>query len=367
MSKISVVIMVKDEEKTIIDTLRSTIGFVSRLFILDTGSEDDTINVIKVFCQVNKLKLHLFQKKWEEFDFSIARNYLLANVNMLLRHEKNHWLLLLDANDIVTGITSEKEHDLNSTSNAFLIKQIWTQKGITNDFFNIRLIKANSMWKYQYAVHEILTHPSVSSTPDILDGVIISQERDLDNIKTEKRLPKDIKVLEKNQEDPRNVFYQAQTHFCLKEFEAAKKCYLKRLTMADKKILDEEIYLSHFRLGDVETILEQHFLFAIKHYENAYDYSCRLYNAPRAEPLYAIAQAYKYRNPFVSLDYIRRCCDLPDTNALLLVNKQIYDVDRWEFMRVNIEVVKGLAPDNNRLCETLGYDINTLKPILCPK
>ena len=53
MKKVSLAIMVKNEEKNIVKTLSSCTNYIDNLYIYDTGSTDNTIRVITDFCDKN--------------------------------------------------------------------------------------------------------------------------------------------------------------------------------------------------------------------------------------------------------------------------------------------------------------------------
>ena len=79
--------IVKNEEETLPIALRSIAPFIERMVIVDTGSTDNTCDVIRSF----GADLHHFD--WVN-DFSAARNFALSKV-------KTPWAFFLDADDFV--------------------------------------------------------------------------------------------------------------------------------------------------------------------------------------------------------------------------------------------------------------------------
>ena len=76
---IAAVIMVKDESKLIKITLISCLGVVDSLVVYDTGSTDNTVEIIKDFSIKHNIPLHLKHGKF--VDFSTSRNILLDYVD----------------------------------------------------------------------------------------------------------------------------------------------------------------------------------------------------------------------------------------------------------------------------------------------
>lgn len=96
--KISLAMIVKNEESYIERCLESVKGLVDEIVIVDTGSTDNTISLIKQFLDVNLLHFN-----WCD-DFSAARNYSIE-------HATGDYILVLDADEyIVSGTRYELEN-----------------------------------------------------------------------------------------------------------------------------------------------------------------------------------------------------------------------------------------------------------------
>ena len=85
--RISVCLIVKNEEDVIERCLESVKGFADELIVVDTGSSDTTKEIVRKFSD----KLYDFE--WID-DFSAARNYAFSKA-------KCDYLFWLDADDIV--------------------------------------------------------------------------------------------------------------------------------------------------------------------------------------------------------------------------------------------------------------------------
>jgi glycosyltransferase involved in cell wall biosynthesis len=60
MDDLALVMIVKNEEHIIHRSLKSVFSFIKKIIIVDTGSTDNTKNIIKKLCKENKKELTLF-------------------------------------------------------------------------------------------------------------------------------------------------------------------------------------------------------------------------------------------------------------------------------------------------------------------
>ena len=82
---ISVCIIAKNEEQMIGDCILSVKDIANEIIVVDTGSNDNTMNICK------KLDCRIFQLKWNN-DFSESRNFALSKA-------KSNYILSIDADE----------------------------------------------------------------------------------------------------------------------------------------------------------------------------------------------------------------------------------------------------------------------------
>jgi len=84
--------IVKNEEKFIRQCLESALEIADEAFVVDTGSTDGTLEILK-----NSFdnRIHLIEADWEE-NFSKARN-------LSIEQASGDWILVLDGDEIITG------------------------------------------------------------------------------------------------------------------------------------------------------------------------------------------------------------------------------------------------------------------------
>lgn len=85
---LALVMIVKNEEAVIGRCLNSVAPFVDEIIIVDTGSTDETLNILKNY------KTKVYHLNWGN-DFSTARNFALD-------HSSCEWNLVLDADEYIT-------------------------------------------------------------------------------------------------------------------------------------------------------------------------------------------------------------------------------------------------------------------------
>jgi len=95
---LSLCMIVKNEENTLIDCLNSIKNVVDEIIIVDTGSTDRTKDIAKIY------GAKIYDFKWTG-DFSEARNYSLSKANC-------DWILILDADEVISPIDHDRLKEL---------------------------------------------------------------------------------------------------------------------------------------------------------------------------------------------------------------------------------------------------------------
>lgn len=91
--------IVKNESHVIHDTLKNLLPYIDYCVISDTGSTDDTKQIIQDFCSDNKLPLSLHDDSWK--DFGHNRSLVLEHA-----HKTDHqcqYYMMFDADDRIKG------------------------------------------------------------------------------------------------------------------------------------------------------------------------------------------------------------------------------------------------------------------------
>lgn len=148
--KISLCMIVKNEEKYIEMCLKNALKVVDEIIIVDTGSTDNTLNIIKKF----EDKVNLYQYKWEN-DFAKARNISLEKAT-------GDWILVLDADEKLICDVDKFRKQLEDTEyEGFMLPlyNIMNKNLIVYSAVYCKLFR-NKGYRYKGTIHE---HVNVDS------------------------------------------------------------------------------------------------------------------------------------------------------------------------------------------------------------
>lgn len=359
---VGMLMMVKNEKARLEVSLNSLISpkgapYVDALIFYDTGSEDNTVDIIKNFSEKHKINLYLIEGEF--VTFCISRNISLEYADTV----KVEYILLMDCNDELKGgenlLNFVKYNETKGT--AYFVMQHWWS-GQHDKYYNIRLIKNKSGWRYKGSVHEYMVDTTIDSVGDkgaptrdiiikIPDTLNLYQDRTKDDDKTKNRFAKDRDLLLKdynsNPEEPRTLAYLAQTYECLQDFSNAM--YYSKLRLEQDGFIEEK-YHAYMRCGKCAMALGHKWEDEMSWYLKAYD------EFQRAEPLIKISDKYRMDHIKLMMEvnqtsdpqkkgellmkgqqrirsacmYAREACKLSyPKEALLFVDNGIYDYYRW--------------------------------------
>lgn len=310
MESVCLVMIVRDEAPVIERCLRSVLPVLSSWSIVDTGSQDDT--PLRIERALAGLPGQLHHRDW--VDFGHNRSEALA-----LAAGQAEWLLLIDADEELVVDTDPRP----SSSRPVDAWQILQQPaGSSNEFYLPRLLRADHPWHFEGVLHEYLA----SSRPfrqERLDGW--RQIGHFDSARNrqpqrEKYL-KDAAVLEaaleREPDNPRYVFYLAQSLRDAGELQRAIDTYRRRTTMAG---WEEETYCALF---EIARLLERD---GAAHEKVAQAY-LEAWNArpTRAEPLTELARIHRTRGEYALAHlYAERAVSLSRPKDKLFLDAGVY-------------------------------------------
>lgn len=148
-NKISLCMIVKNEERNILDCLESFKGIADEIIVVDTGSDDDTVKIVTDFKESNSVPVEIFHHSWDD-NFSHARNYSMDKA-------KHPWILWADADDrfdsdVHSFNNYKKKLDL---SKAYMLNIVNTADGrIMMEFLQSRLFPRRNDIRFHGGVHE---------------------------------------------------------------------------------------------------------------------------------------------------------------------------------------------------------------------
>lgn len=216
--------IVKNAGEKFEEVLTKNLPIIDRWTILDTGSTDNTIDIIKKVL-VGKKKGELFQEPF--VDFGTSRNRCLELAGNSCKYK-----LMLDD----TYVTQGDLRDFLNTVRGDQFADSYSLYISSDDvqYCSNRITKTSSNLKYVYKIHEVIQmENNVNVCVPIEKSNIFDVRADYMEKRTMDRKDYDLKLLfemvEELPNDPRHLYYIGQTYNLLKNYEKAFEYFMKRV------------------------------------------------------------------------------------------------------------------------------------------
>lgn len=314
--KIILASMIKNEEKIIRRCVDSVLNICDAICINDTGSTDNTIQVVNdmaIDLNNKNVPCKLYQNPFVDFGKSRTTSYnnTVEFCSELGWDSDNTWGLLIDAD--MKLIVEPKFNKQTMHHNGYKIIQDTGDL----DYHNTRFIKLNGSWKCVGVTHEYWDGPDLG---DLTKDTIFIRDIGDGGCKDDK-FARDMRLLIKGIEDEPNNgryhFYLAQTLKDSNKHQEAIKLYKKRIEIGG---WDEEIWYSHYMISKCYISLGNIFkaeLWGNKAYE---------LRKSRAEPLATLTTLFRERGDnFKAYHYYRLGKNIPMSGDLLFIEKNVYN------------------------------------------
>ena len=216
MKKIALCMIVKDEAKTIIPCLASAILLVDHVFVVDTGSTDDTKDVIGNFLAKTGVPYDIMNEPFR--DFAYNRTFALEQLRM---NEGIDYTLVMDADDILAYEYGFDPKAFKGALHCDLYDVAIKHDSIVHH--RPQLMKNSIPFTYKGVLHEYLHipegHVKNALNRETVIGFSIHASTTGSRSRDPKRYERDAEVLElalKTETDPflisRYTFYLAQSY-----------------------------------------------------------------------------------------------------------------------------------------------------------
>lgn len=297
---INLCIMVKNAGDNLRDVLQQNLPYIDRWTILDTGSTDNTIDIIKDVLKDKNGDLYC-----EPFiNFRDSRNRCLDLAGRSCKYN-----IMLDDTYILKGDVRKFLNYLRSDqfgdSYSIMVKSYDMVYGSN------RITKTENKLRYVYKLHEIIQTENNKCVQIPFEEMnIYDYSNEYMEERTTRRKDYDIKVLKQEIKDnpniPRHLYYIAQTYKEMKEYKKAVKYYQKR-TEHSVEGYDEEVYDSYLLWGYVgHTELNYEWEDVMKLYMKSYEYK-----PSRPDALYFIGEYYLKNNNFqLAYQYLKKAFEI---------------------------------------------------------
>lgn len=302
--KVSLFMIVKNEEKNLKDCLDSIKNHVDEMIILDTGSTDDTVEIAESLgAKVYTSSQFDANTLIEDFDFSRARNEAL-------RHATGDWLIWMDADDRFNGT----KWALSPEYDAYYIN---IEYGGTT-YNQCRMFRNNWGIRFKGAVHEF---PVIDGCRlGILAGCGFTHlSEDKPN-----RIERNLSILEaEHQKDPndkRTLFYLANANREAGNHIEAIRHYRRYIDVGGN--FHDELVIAHYYIG-LSHYLQSQFDAAISACHSTIAYDDRW-----AEPYSLIGECYYYKQQYTkAILYFKIAYGMPFPKTTMFVEKNRYRED----------------------------------------
>jgi hypothetical protein len=236
--------IVKNESHVIKNTLENLCKYInfSYYVISDTGSTDNTIEIIKSFFDSINVKGEIYIDTWKDFGYN-------RSLSLKYAYKKTKYLMIFDADDTIHGeftLPEIMEHD-----------SYYLNMGCGVKYKRVLIVNNHLTWAFIGVLHEFIIcndkkEPSnlhIEGNYHIESGKTGSRSNDPEKYNKDALiLEKAYYEAEKNNDHlkVRYSFYTAQSYRDANNKEKAIIWYKKRI---DFKDWNQELYFSHYMIG----------------------------------------------------------------------------------------------------------------------
>lgn len=362
--------IVKNESHVITETLKNLCENVNFEYwvISDTGSTDNTKELIENFFKEKNIPGELHDDEWKDFGYNRSKVLEYAFT------APTEWLMTFDADDRIVG--KLELPNLNKIKNSTNPTMISLEIGSSFKYSRPFIFANDYKWKYVGVLHEYV---------DLVDGgnkhcvlhkgnYHIDSRREGDRSKDPQKYLKDAMILEKAIEEEKDeglktryTFYCAQSYKDCQKFDKSIELYLKRAKMGGYQ---EEVYLSFLYAGRMMT----HLNFPEETIEATFLQGWESMRE-RSECLHSLALYLRLKNKYTkAYVYAKLGTKIPyPHHCQLFVEKDIFDwkifdecaisayyTKRYnECMKLNITILQKV--NDKRLVENLKFCLPHLR------
>ena len=225
--KIGLCMIVKNESHIVHESLEATLPFIDTFAILDTGSTDNTVQIIRDFYAKHNIPGIVTEGDWKGFGKSRSESMKLCDGIM-------DYIIVIDADDLFGGPPNGKD---------FLKRMLYmTNPNACNiqirrgalEYERTQIFKAEDGWRYVGALHEYATNDKKNNIMVQLPreiymvGRTMGARSKIDGNKYKRDAEVLLKELEEEPNNDRYMFYLAQSYRDAGMYPEAIEWYQKR-------------------------------------------------------------------------------------------------------------------------------------------
>jgi len=293
--------IVKNEAHIIHEALTCTLPLIQTYCIVDTGSTDNTIQIIKDFYSARGIEGAVHEREWKNFGVNRTQALNLCDGKM-------DYALVIDADDLIgfpengNAIFQDILQKQQPNSCNIIIKQ----GGI--EYWRSQVFKCNDGWGYVGVLHEYPANNKPNNKVFQLPREFWMESRRLGGRNlTGDKPKKDIELLEQGlRDEPNNeryMFYLGQSYRDAGDFVNAIKYYKQRFHIGR---WHEEAWFAAYQVG-----------LAYKHLGNIFKFEywmqkAHAFRPTRAEPMYHLTEHFRVTGQlFKAYEYCKIGSQIP--------------------------------------------------------
>ena len=298
--------IVRDEAAAIARCLNSVRPFIDHWVIVDTGSVDDTPELIEAALQGIPGELH--HRPWKNFGQNRTEALNLARTH-------GDYLLFIDADETLGASPNERWPVLDGP--AYSLEARYSELS----YDRVSLVSTALPWRWEGVLHEYLeagqpvTQPRI---PGIWIEVSPDGARSMDPQKFEKDAALLAAALKDEPNNSRYVFYLAQSYRDCRQLALARQHYARRAAMGG---WDEQVWYCLFQMAHLTEQLGDNHDGVVAAYLQAFQT-----RPQRMEPLVALAAYFRARSEWHNgYLFARTAAEIPLTSDRLFVDRSLYE------------------------------------------
>ncbi len=309
--------IVKNETAVLPRLFRSLKDYIDYYVIVDTGSTDGTIELIKSEMSAYGIFGEVHRRPW--VNFGVNRQQALE---LAVRADRCDWALFIDADEEL-GVSDPAFYEKLEPGVSYDIEKhhSGTRYAVPH-LVNIRAAK----WRWEGPVHNYLVHVEGPKQRKLLTTVWIiyhsGQGAKSHGVTPEEKYLRDAKLLEEDlvahPDNARSQFYLGQSYKHAGHHDKAIEAYRKRASMNG---WIEETFMAQLEVGRVAILLGLPDEIVLKELLAAYDM-----RPTRAEPLHDLARHFRQKKAYGKAYLFAKIgADTPRPKDYLFVSQEVYD------------------------------------------
>jgi tetratricopeptide (TPR) repeat protein len=348
--------MIKNESKIIERCLTSALEHINAIFILDTGSTDNTIEVCHTLLKNKNIPYKIEESSFKNFGYNRTISFERAKefCKDLQWELDNMYAFTIDADMIIKPSNTFKDIKLVEPGYNIL------QKDTSLKYYNLRLLSFKYDWKSIGSTHEYWECDTSADTKFSSDVIYIKDIND-GGCKSDKTT-RDIQLLEndliENSNNERSIFYLALSYKENGNYKEAIRMFKKRIQLEG---WEEEVWYSKYQIAKCYEKLNQ------PEKVELWINRAFQYKQDRLEPLHFYLQYLKEQKEyFKAYEYYLKGKDIKyPTNDILFI-EDIYDgafelektmLNFFIFTKTKQDCLKELIDYINTYSNTKNQDI----------